>query len=204
MSRVGSQNQSRVDSSSTSKNSKNVSIRDPVAVVTFSSSSKHRSWLETRNSTVDHVKAAAANCMNVGSTSAQLREAIRVMETQNAEMEEILSEPHHIVSNNDLALIMKSVLSSASDSKQSAIMANRKPPVLRSLLRARGEKVPAYADRVGTEYLPVASSSVPYAALQQELSDMIQCNKERHAQYLKLVLDVERQQQQLQDRWSKM
>jgi hypothetical protein len=169
------------------------------AAAAASSSTRHRPWLETRNQTVQHVQSAAGNCAWVGKASAELRQAIQKMEAENAMMEEVLSEPHHIVSNNDLALIMRSVLQSATDSNASAIMHGRKPPVLRSLMRARGERLPP--DRSGTEYLPFASSAVPYAALQLEQNDMIQRNKERHSVYQKMVLDVERQQRRLEERW---
>jgi hypothetical protein len=178
----------------------------------------HRSWLEVRGATREHVYAAAANNALIAKTTRQLQDAIAYVSTENAMMEEVLSEPHHIVSNNDLAAIMKSVLAAASDSKSSAILQGRKPPVLRNVAKARGEALATTSsssssssaammlppDRSGTEYLPFASSSVPYAALQQEQRDMMQRNKERQAAYDRMILDVERQQLSFQESWGNL
>lgn len=167
-----------------------------------SSPTTHKSWLEVRGATKQQVHAAAANSAWIAKTTKQLQDAIDHVATENSMMEEVLSEPHHIVSNNDLAAIMKSVLAAASDSKSSSIMQGRKPPVLRSVARAKGERVPQ--DRSGTEFLPFASSAVPYAALQQEQRDMMQRNKERQAAYDRMILDVERQQMSFQESWGKL
>ena len=191
----------------------------------------YRTWTDIRNASKDHVHAAAANSAWVAKTTRELQEAIRYVSEENGMMEEVLSEPHHIVSNNDLANIMKSVLSAASDSKSSSIMQNRKPPVLRCLAKAKqGASLVASSnssnsnneknntsnnnnkptmnivplDRSGTEYLPFASSAVPYSALQQEQRDMIQRNKERQAAYDRMILDVERQQMSFQEQFAKL
>jgi hypothetical protein len=158
-----------------------------------------RSWLEIRDASHQMIASASRNVAWVGSVSRELGEAIKSVQAENSVMEDILSEPHHIVSNNDLAVIMKSMLASAADTRSSSIMRSRKPPVLRSLMRARGERLPP--DRSGTEYLPMASSAVPYAALQQEQQDMIRLNAERRAAYERMVHDVERHQLALQERW---
>lgn len=136
-------------------------------------------------------------------TADQIKAAVKQMSDENAMMEDVLKDKHRMLTNSDLALIVGSVTTRKDGTANSAILAARKPPILRSKSRALAAVLHGSPTRAADMDAPRLVTGKPnFTVLTQQQRESLDKTAESRLAYDRMLTDFVKKQQSLSERFA--